>query len=277
MTVRIITDSTCDLPEEYVSENGIRVLPLYIQAGDEQYLDGIDITREEFYRKLPTFSQHPTTAVPSPLKFHTMYDALAEEGASEIISIHISSSLSAISNVARIAAAETTSVPVTVLDSRSLSMGTGFLVQTAAELAKTGRTVKEILKTLESQIKRTHVWAALDTLTYLRRSGRMNPFLSTIGELIQIKPILKMNDGISGVERVRTHKHAFTRLLHMLHTLSPFEKLAFLHSNALDQAEALKNEVRDLYAGLETWIGIVNPVLGSHLGPGVVGFACVKK
>jgi DegV family protein with EDD domain len=277
MTVRIITDSTCDLPAKIIVEYGISVVPLYIQAGNQQYLDGIDITREEFYQRLPTFPENPTTAVPSSLKFHALYDALADEGASEVLSIHISSTLSAIANVARTAAAETTSVPVTVLDSRQLSLGTGFLVQTAAELAQAGKSVREILVALENQIKRTHVWAVLDTLKYLRRSGRMNPVISTIGELIQIKPILKMYDGISGVERVRTRKNALARLRQMLHTYSPFEKLAFLHSNAMEQVQLLKNEVQDLLPDVDTWIEVINPVLGTHIGPGVVGFACVTK
>jgi len=277
MTVRVMTDSTCDLPADVVSRLGIRVLPLYIHIGNQDFLDGIDMTREEFYKKLPGFPSHPTTAVPSPLKFHAIYDAFADEGASEVLSIHISSSLSAIANVARAAAAETTSVPVTVLDSQSLSLGTGFLVQTAAELAQTGRTVKDILAALENQIKRTHVWAALDTLQFLRRSGRMNGVLSTIGELLQIKPLLKMNDGIYGVEKVRTRKTAVSRLLEMLHIYKPFEKLAFLHSEALEQAKFLRDEVRDLLPNTETWIEVVNPVLGAHLGPGVVGFACVSQ
>ena len=277
MTVRIITDSTCDLPEMVVAQYGIRVVPLYIQAGNREYLDGIDLTRDEFYKRLPTYSVHPTTAVPSPLKFHALYDALADEGANEVLSIHISSTLSAIVNIAQTAAAETTSVPVTVLDSRQLSLGTGFLVQTAAELAQAGKSVKEILVALEDQIKRTYVWAVLDTLKFLRRSGRMNPVISTIGELIQIKPILKMYDGVSGVERVRTRKKALAHLLQMLHTYSPFEKLAFLHSNALGQAQALKNELQALLPSSETWIEVINPVLGSHIGPGVVGFACVTK
>jgi DegV family protein with EDD domain len=277
MTVRIVTDSTCDLPASIIFKLGIRVVPLYIQVGNREYLDGIDITRDEFYKRLPTFPEHPTTAVPSSLKFHSLYDALLDEGASEILSIHISSTLSAIVNVARTAAAETSSVPVTVLDSRQLSLGTGFLVQTAAELAQAGKSVKEILVTLESQIKRTHVWAALDTLKYLRRSGRMNPMISTIGELIQIKPILKMYDGVSGVERVRTRKKAHHRLTQMLHSFSPFEKLAFLHANAAEHALALKSEVQNLLPDSDSWIEVINPVLGTHLGPGVVGFACVTK
>lgn len=277
MTVRVLTDSTCDLPDEVAESLGVRVLPLYIHVGNENYADGIDITREAFYRKLPDFTHHPTTAVPSPLKFRALYDSLADEGADEVLSIHISESLSAVVNMARAAAAETTSVPVTVLDSRQLSMGTGFLVQTAAQMARAGHNVKTIVATLESQIKRTHVWAALDTLQFLRRSGRMNALLSTIGEILQIKPILKMFDGVSGIERVRTRKAALARLMEILESFGPFEKLAFLHSGALDQAQALRDRVRHLLPEKEILFGMITPVLGAHIGPGVVGFACVTK
>ncbi len=277
MTVRIITDSTCDLPAKVVSELGIRVIPLYIHVGDRDYADGIDITRDEFYQKLPLFTQHPSTAVPSPAKFHAIFDSLADEGASEILSIHISETLSAVVNVARTAAAETTSLPVTVLDSRQLSLGTGFLVQTAAELAMQGSSVSEILPALEEQIKRTHVSAGLDTLQFLRRSGRMNGVISTIGELLQIKPILKMYDGISGVERVRTHQKSVARLVEMLKSHSPFEKIAFLHSNALESVHTLQEEIRQLLPNREIWVEMINPVLGAHIGPGVVGFACVTS
>ena len=219
---------------------------------------------------------HPATAVPSPLKFRAIYDALADQGASEVISIHISSTLSAIVNVAQTAAAESTSVPVTVFDSRQLSLGTGFLVQKAAEMAQAGHSVQEILPVLEDQIKRTHVGAALNTLEFLRRSGRMSRVISTTGELLQIKPILKMYDGVSGVERVRTRKNALKRLVEMLHTYGPYEKLAFLHSQALEQAQALQDEVRDLLPDGEIYFEVINPVLGAHIGPGVVGFVGVS-
>jgi DegV family protein with EDD domain len=276
MTVRIITDSTCDLPAGVVSRLGIQVVPLFIHVGNREYLDGIDMTRAEFYEKLPSFTDHPTTAVPSLIKFHALYDMLADEGASEVLSIHISSSLSATLNVARAAAEETSSVPVTVLDSRQLSLGTGFLVQKAAELAQAGRTVQEILPALEDQIQRTHVAAALNTLHFLRRSGRMSSVISTTGELLQIKPILKMYDGVTGVERVRTRRNALKRLVEMLHAYGPYEKLAFLHSQALEGAQALQEEVRDLLPDDEIYFEVINPVLGAHIGPGVVGFVGVS-
>jgi DegV family protein with EDD domain len=277
MTVRIVADSSCDLPAAVIARYRISVVPLYINVGSQGYLDGIDMTRDEFYKKLPTFSELPTTAVPSPQKFRAIYDALADEGASAVLSIHISSSLSAIVNVAQVAAQETASVPVTVFDSRQLSLGTGFLVETAAKLAWAGSMVPEILAALNEQIKRTHVFAALDTLRFLRRSGRMNSVVSTIGEFLQIKPFLKMYDGKANAERVRTRNHAMKRLVELLHEYGPYEKVALLHSDAAERAKGLLQEVKDILPEGEIWFEQINPILGAHIGPGVVGFACVSK
>ena len=180
-------------------------------------------------------------------------------------------------NVAQVAAQETTSVPVTVIDSRQLSLGTGFLVETAAKLAQAGSIVPDILTALNEQIKRTHVFAALDTLQFLRRSGRMNSVLSTLGELMQIKPFLKMYDGKASAERVRTRKHAMKRLVELLDEYSPFEKVAILHSDAAERAQALLQEVKDILPEGDIWFEQINPVLGAHVGPGVIGFACVSN
>jgi DegV family protein with EDD domain len=277
MAVRIVTDSSCDLPLEIRSRYNICVLPLYIHVGSQDYLDGIDITREAFYQKLPDFPHQPTTAVPSFQKFRVIYDTLAEEGASEILSIHISTSLSAVVNVAQVAARETTSVPVTVVDSRQLSLGTGFLVEKAAKLAQAGAAGAEIVSALNEQIKRTHVFAALDTLKYLRRSGRMHAVVSMIGELLQIKPLLKMYDGHASAERVRTRKHAMTRLVELLEACGPLERVALLHSDAPERAQALFAEVKDRLPVDDVCFEQINPVLGAHIGPGVIGFACVSQ
>lgn len=277
MPVRIVTDSTCDLPARVVSALGIYVVPLYINAGSRSYLDGVDITREAFYQQLPTFPVQPTTAVPSPQKFRAVYDALADEGADEILSVHISTALSAAANVAETAARETTSAAVTVIDSRQLSLGTGFLVERAALMARGGCSAAEIMAALRQQIQHTRVSAALDTLEFLRRSGRMSGFLSSLGELLQIKPILTMFDGAPGTERVRTRKHAVRRLVEMAQSYAPFDKIAFLHSGAVDQAQALMREMQDLIPGGDTWLEMINPVLGAHIGPGVIGFAAISK
>jgi DegV family protein with EDD domain len=275
MPVRIVTDSTCDLPAETIERYGIRVVPLYINVGDQGFLDGIDMTRQEFYTRLPTFPEHPTTAVPSPQKFHAMYNALAEEGATEVLSIHISRALSAVLDVAQTAAQETTTIPVTVLDSRQLSLGTGFLVETAAKLAAEGCSLAEIQKALDAQIKRSHVLAVIDTLEFLQRSGRMNRFIANIGALLQLKPILTMHDGKPSTERVRTLERAVKRLLEMLGAFREIERIAIVHTNAPNRVAELRIRAAAFLPAGDITVTDITPVIGAHIGPGAFGFALI--
>jgi len=277
MTIRIVTDSTCDLPPEVIQENEITVIPILIHMGEKEYRDGVDLTRAEFYGQMPHLRPAPTTAAPGPQVFREVYERLGAEGATEILSIHISHKLSAIMEVARQAAAETHSVPVTAFDSRQLSLGTGFTVLAAAQAAKQGRSLHAILELLEEQMARTHVFAALDTIEFMRRGGRMNGAIIALGTLLKVKPLLKMYNGEAGAERVRTRSGAIHRLKEMLARHAPYETLAVLHSSAEARAKALLEEVRHLLPAGEIWMQEINPVLGAHIGPGVVGFACISK
>lgn len=275
--IRIVTDSTCDLPADLIAKYGIQVVPLYINIGDKGYLDGVEITREEFYRNLPAYPVHPTTAVPSPEKFRVVYDALAREGATEILSIHISVALSAVVDVARTAAQEFKMIPVTVFDSRQLSLGTGFLVETAARLAAQGKTMGEILAALNEQIKRSHVFAALDTLEFLKRSGRMNGVVAGLGSFLQLKPILTMYDGKPGAERVRARERAMQRLLEMLHDMGDVERFAIVHTHSPERVAELRQQAAHLLPSENVLAVDITPVIGAHIGPGAVGFAVVRK
>jgi len=277
MGIRIVTDSTCDLPAEIINMHRVSIIPMYIITPNGEMQDGIDLTRKEFYERLPGYKPHPTTAAPSPAVFKDTYEKLAREGASEIISIHISRKLSAVMDIANQAARETTAIPVTVFDSRQLSLGTGFQVITAVEAAEKGKSVAEIIHILKNQIQRTHVFAALDTLEYLRRSGRMNFALSFLGSLLRIKPFLKMYDGNPTAERVRTRDRAIKRLKELLIEATPLEKVGLLYSQSKDRAETLLQEVKHLLPEGDTLMEEINPVLGVHIGPGVVGFACITK
>jgi len=277
MTIRIVTDSTCDLPQSLINELGITIVPLYINIGDKGYLDGLEITRQEFYTNLPDYPDHPTTGTPGVDTFTSTYEELASEGATQILSIHISESLSAISNIAEAAANEFDSVPVAVRDSTQLSMGTGFQVETAARMAKDGKTLEEIIPVLDDMAARTYVTAALDTLEFLRRSGRMNPFLTGLGSLLQLKPILTMKDGLPGSDRVRTAVKAEERLVEMLEERQPVEQFALLHTNAPVQAEAFHARIAHLIPSGEVYSMDITPVIGAHIGPGAVGYAIVSR
>ncbi len=277
MTLRIVADSTCDLPEAVVREHRITVVPVLISTHAHEYRDGIDISRREFYEQLPGMKPAPVTAAPSPETFRRAYEQLAAEGATQILSIHMSHKLSAVVDVARLGAKETTAVPVTVFDSRQLSLGTGYQVLAAADAAAAGCALHEVLLVLEAQIARTRVFAALDTLEYIRRGGRMNGTISALGNLLQVKPLLKMYDGSPTAERVRTRAAAMKRLQELLAQHGPYEKVALLHSGAIDRAQLMLEQVRGLLPPGDAWVEEINPVLGAHLGPGAIGFACVAK
>jgi DegV family protein with EDD domain len=207
----------------------------------------VDLSREEFYKQLPGYQPSPTTATPGPDAFTKVYERLANEGAQAILSIHISETLSATINAARVAAEQFTRIPVTVLDSSQLSLGTGFLVEKAALLAQAGKKVEEIVSSLQGVMKRTYVFASLKTLEYLRRSGRMNFAIAKFGELLQLKPLLHMNMGKASAHRTRTQKRATARLMEWLNEYAPYEKLAILHAGVHEEARALYEQVSSFF------------------------------
>jgi DegV family protein with EDD domain len=278
MKIKVVTDSTNDLPPEIIEQYGITVIPMYINIGDQSFQDGIDITRKEFYNRLPQSDPFPTTAAPGIEQFTAVYSRLMGAGADQILSIHISSSLSAVMDVAHKAAEQFSGIPVTVYDSDQLSLGTGFQVQTAAQAAEKGLPLEEILAILKDQSSRSYVFAALDTLEFLKRGGRMNSVMAGLGSLLQIKPILTMHAGNPGAERVRTKERALQRLIEMTAELGELEQLALVHTNAGEEAIALWQQAKHLAPDLVTPLSVdVTPVLGAHLGPGAVGFACTSR
>jgi DegV family protein with EDD domain len=165
-----------------------------------------------------------------------------------------------------------------VFDSQQLSLGAGYLVLEAARMAEEGKSVSEILPILEELTTRIYVFAALDTLEFLRRSGRMHFALATIGSLLHLKPVLKMNRGNPTSERIRTRKKAVLRLIQLVEDLGPLERIDLVHTNAPAQAQSLFERARYLFpVGYEPLSVDVTPVLGAHIGPDVVGFACIAK
>lgn len=277
MPIAIVTDSTCDLPPQVIQELGIYVIPMFINIGDKGYLDGVDITRKDFYSNLPGYTTHPKTGTPGIDAFKEAYQNLANSGFTEILSIHISETLSATVNVARKAAQGFGEAPVIVRDSGQLSLGTGFQVEQAARMAAEGRSLHEIETALEDLRARSFVAARLDTLEYLRRSGRMNAFIAGIGSLLQLKPILTMQNGLPGSERIRTTHKAEARLVKMLEEHQPIEHFSLLHTNSPEQAQAFLEHAAHLLPPQVTYSMDITPVIGAHLGPGAVGYAIISK
>jgi DegV family protein with EDD domain len=277
MAIRIVTDSNCDLPKEIIDQYNITVIPFYINIGARSYLDGIEMSRAEFYEGLPKFEAQPMTSVPGPGAMVKTYEQVAADGATSVLSIHISASLSAMMNSARLAAEEFHTIPVEVFDSGNLTLGTGLQVLAAARAAAEGHSLDEIVRLLEDQASRTYCFAALDTLEYLRRSGRLSGFQSTLGSVLQIKPILKMNAGNVEMERVRTQRGAMNRVKELVTELGPLEGLSLVHTHSLDRAVSLQHEAVHLFPGGDSpFFAEVTPVIGAHIGPGAVGFVAVR-
>lgn len=277
MSIAIVTDSACDLPQNLVDENHITVVPMYVNIGTKSFRDGVDITREEFYKNLPRYNPFPQTATPSPFDFIKVYKNLAEKGATEILSIHLSPTLSGVMSSAIQAAREFTSIPVTVFDSKQLSLGIGFQALNAAKSAARGFSMQQIIKELENQILNTFSFAALGTLDFLKRSGRMNKTVYMMGNLLSITPILHMHNGVPASDRVLTRRRAFLRMRSYLEKMPKIKIAALMHTHAIQEAQQFWEEVKDILPFGPKLSVEINPVIGAHIGPGAVGLVCITE
>lgn len=276
--IKIVTDSTCDLPQEVIEKLEISVVPCYINFPDKSFLDGVEISRKDFYEMLPNYNPPPTTSAPAIGTFAKLYKDLLDGGATQVLSIHISSVLSGIHNVAYLAAEAVGNQLVRTFDGGQLSLGTGLIVEAAATAAKEGRSLEEILLLIQDLAKRTYTFAAANTLTYLQRSGRVSQAKAVLGSLLQIKPILGMNQGKITTTAVRSFSGSINHLMNTLKSLGPLEKISLVHTNASDRTDRLLEEIKNYVPNVPVNYRMdVTPVLGSHLGPGVFGFVAVTK
>jgi DegV family protein with EDD domain len=277
MTIRIVTDSTCDLPADVAAELDITVIPDYINTPDGSYLDGVDLTRQAFYERLPSWKTPPTTAAPGLGVFQKVYGRLEAEGASAILSLHPPDRFSNLANVARLAAAAVRSVPVTILTGNFLSLGGGFTAMAAARAGRAGCPVAEVVRRIQDLSRRTYTFAGLDTLEYLRRSGRVPHLVARLGGWLRIFPVLKLHLDEIDMDLVRTRARGIDRVIHLIEALGPLEKLGIVHSNVPERAQAFRSRIAHLLpAGKEAWIVDITPVLGAHIGPGALGLAAVR-
>jgi len=278
MTIRIVTDSTCDLPQEVINELNITVVPCYINFPERSYIDGIDITRKEFYEKLPECVTPPTTSAPALGTFLLAYKNLIEQGAEAILSIHISSILSGIHNIAVLASEAMEKVVIKTFDAGQLSLGTGLIVEAVARAAQAGESLENLMKIARDMASRTFTFAAIDSLKYLQRSGRVSHLKASLGSLLQIKPILQMHQARIQMSMARTLNGSMDRLLEMLKSLGPLQKVALVHTNAPERASQLLSRALPFITQEDHFYSMdVTPVLGAHLGPGGFGFAVVTE
>jgi len=278
MKLGIVTDSTCDIPRFLLEQHEIEVIPCVLVINGKEQIDGIDITREEFYRQLPDLKTQPTTAAPSIGDFSTRYDTLLRSGCDHILSIHAAGTLTSILNIARQAAGEFPE-RVSCIDSSSLSLGLGFQVLAAAEAAELG--LQAAREALESTRRRLQVFAALDTMEYLKRSGRVPATVAMLGSLLSIKPLIELTNGeVKAMGAARTTHQANERLSKILLDGDPLERLAILHTDAESRAREFLNELMQRASqSVPRDILMVNvtTVIGTHVGPHGLGFAAVRK
>lgn len=275
-TVKIITDSTSDIPAYLAGELDIGIVPLTINFGSKTYIDGKDITVNEFYEKLLSVHELPTTASPSPGQFSEEYTK-AEQDGRDILSIHISAKLSGVINVA-LQAREKIKARVEVLDSRSATMGLGLQAIWAAKKSREGMGLDRLIEELKRVQTRTKVLGMVDTLEYLHRGGRIGIAQAFLGSLLSMKPILGIQNGETfPLERVRTRTKALFRVWELCQADSPFEELAILYSTSPEDAEEMLNKFAAIYPREKIYKARFGPIMGTHIGPGSLGVAYIVQ
>lgn len=270
MRIGVVTDSTADLASERTDRFGIEVVPLCITWDDDTYLDRVELSTAEYYRRLRQSESLPTTGTPSPGAFQDAYRRQLERS-DAVLSVHISTKLSATADVARIAAREVNETRITVFDSGSFSVGLGWLAETAAEMGEGGAPPWEIVQRLQSMASRLRIIAALDTLEGLVRGGRIGRARSLIGTLLQVKPLICIENGdVKPVAQARTSAAGRRMLVQTVLGLGAIERLGVVHGDAEDGAAWVEEALSAQLPHLQIDRGEIGSVIGTHAGPGAV-------
>jgi DegV family protein with EDD domain len=271
----VVTDSTADLPDEWRERYQIEVVPLKVLFGTETFRDRVDMTDDEFFRRLATATKLPTTSAPSPGEFAEVFTRLAKDH-DGCISIHIGAQLSATAEAARVGALSVEGFKVNVVDSKTVTMPLAFLCRVAAECA----TLGEATAAVGERVPKCRVLALLDTLKYIEMGGRVSRAQAMIGTMLDLKPLLLVtpdNPEVKSVDRVRTRSRAIQRMVEYLRADLPVEHVAVMHAQAPDEAASIAADLRKTLPGLEIPIGPIGCVLATHTGPKALGLVYIKK
>jgi DegV family protein with EDD domain len=279
MKIGFVTDSTSDLPGAIIEQHELEVIPCILVIDGKEYVDGIDITRDEFYKKLSSMpSSVPiTTAAPSIGTFGSHYESLLARGCDHIISLHAAGALTSIIDSARQAAHDFDG-RITVIDSTSLTLGLGFQVLAAVEAADLG--LQAALDAVESTRKRLDIYAALSTMENLKRSGRVPGVVAALGSLLSIKPLIRLKESeVKAISAVRTTGQGNERILDLLLQQGALERLAILHTGAEARAREFLHTVMQKASQMvprDILMVNVTTVIGTHVGPNGLGFAAIQ-
>ena len=272
MAVKIVTDSTADLPPAMSKELGITVVPLNVHFGTEVYRDGVEILPDEFYKRLVSSPQLPTTSQPTVGDFLESYQELSQS-TNEIVSVHISSKLSGTLNSANQAREQFQGdCRIEIVDSQQGSLGLGMVAIAANLAAQRGASIDDVVKEAQQAIPRVQFFGLLDTLEYLVKGGRIGKAQAFVGSLLRIKPILTCRDGeVHPLERARTRAKGIDRLCELAQKYMPLEELGVVYSTTPDEAHALAQRLKPFLPNGEVFITQLGPVVGTYLGPGILG------
>jgi DegV family protein with EDD domain len=275
--IRIVTDSTCDASAKLLSHSAVTVVPLYVLFGQEALRDNVDITREQFWERLPKASPLPTTSQATPGDFLDVFRKHIDTG-DEVVTVVISSKLSGTYDSAIQAQASLPDWPIDVVDSRSTSVGLGLMVQEALAMAEAGATRADIVARLAAMRDAIRLMFVVDTLEYLQRGGRIGKAQAFVGTLLKFKPLLGLVDGeIVPVARVRSKRRALETMIQMLleqvPARGPQVRLGVMQACVPEEAEWVARELAAGFASPHLFVGALGPVLGAHVGPGTIGAA----
>jgi fatty acid kinase fatty acid binding subunit len=277
--VAVVTDSTADLGD-LAAKLPLAIVPLTISFGNEHFRDGVDLTREQFYERLASSPHPPATAQPAPSAFAAIYTKLLGAGASAIVSVHVSSALSGTYNSAATAAREVDPARITVIDTRSASLGLGLVALQAAEDARRGMEAADIVKRVNEDSAKIELYATFPTLTYLARGGRIGPLQSMLGNVLRIVPIVTLKDGeVAEYAKVRTFARAVDQMVDIVKTRVQgrgHARVAVLHAIAPELAESVSRRIEAAVAPALLISSCVGPTVGTHAGPGAVGVAFIQ-
>ena len=278
MTVRIVTDSSADLPQNLIDQHQITVLPCYVVVDDQTYKDGIEIQADAFYARLQAEGRTPTTSQPTVADFQALYRDLVSQG-HQVISIHVSAKLSGTLNSAEQAKASLVdSSQVEIIDSRLASIPLGLAVLDAASILETGAEFHQASDKIRQGLDRHHGLFALDTLEYLHKGGRIGKARAFMGSVLSVKPILRIQDGEAHpVERPRNRDRAIRRLVELAQDLAPVQRLAVIYSTDPERMATLKQDLTGLLPADQIIEARFGSTLGTYIGPDALGVAITQS
>lgn len=269
--IGVVTDSTSDIPSDLSESLGIEVVPAIVTIEGETFQDGVDLSREDLYRRLPNLKSPVTTAAPSPVLFDRAYTKVFGSGVDKILSIHLPAKLSGMYNVA-VQGAQPFGDKITVVESGQISLGMGFQAIEAASLAKTGASFEQVLDAARRARRSVRLIAMIDNLTYLQRGGRIGWLSAGVGNFLQVKLLIEVVEGdINRLGQVRTANKAMSKLIQITEEWGPLKRFAVAHSANPEQAHSYASQMSGR-SETEPLVVDVTTAIGAHVGPGALGF-----